>query len=168
MYRSGGGSETSVEIRRRLNAAPEMVFAAFADRDLVSRWLKPAPDVRLDVLIFEFRVGGAYRFAYHVPGGLIMCVNGIFTAIEPPTGLIFSWNIEPPDEHAGVESEVHVSIAADGAGSELRIRHLDLSQPGTTARHTEGWGGALDQLGALVARTVDRAIPQRADGGTET
>lgn len=150
-------NESAVEIRRRLDAVPEMVFAAFADSSLVSRWLKPAPEVRLDVLIFEFRVGGAYRFAYHVPGGQIMHVNGVFSAIEPPTGLIFSWNIEPPDEHAGVKSEVRVAIAPDGAGSKLLIQHLDLSQPGATERHAEGWRGALDQLACLVVETGDGA-----------
>ncbi|MFM9842285.1 MAG: SRPBCC domain-containing protein [Dongiaceae bacterium] len=149
-------SESAVEIRRRVDAAPEIVFAAFADRGLVSRWLKPAPEVRLDVLIFEFRVGGAYRFAYHAPGGQIMHVNGIFSAIEPPTDLIFSWNIEPPDGHAGVKSEVRVAIVPDGAGSELRIQHLNLSQPGATERHADGWRGALDQLAGLVVKTGDR------------
>lgn len=150
-------SERAVEISRRLEAAPGMVFAAFADPSLVSRWLKPVPEVRLEVLGFEFRVGGGYRFAYHVPGGRIMHVNGVFSAIEPPTGLIFSWNIEPPDEHAGVRSEVRVAIAADGAGSQLRIQHLNLSQPGATERHAEGWRGALDQLASLVVETGDRA-----------
>lgn len=146
-------SKHAIEIRRRLDAAPQMVFATFADRSLVSRWLKPAPDVGLEVLGFEFRVGGAYRFAYHVPGGRIMRVNGVFSAVEPPTGLVFSWNIEPPDEHAGVKSEVHVAIAPDGAGSQLCIKHLNLSQTGATERHAEGWRGAIDQLAGLVLET---------------
>ncbi|MGE0022712.1 MAG: SRPBCC domain-containing protein [Hyphomicrobium sp.] len=133
-----------------MDAAPEMVFAAFADLRLVSRWLRPGPEVRLEVLSFEFRVGGAYRFAYHVADGQIMHVNGVFRAIEPPSGLIFSWNIEPPDEHAGVESEVRVAIASRGAGSELRIHHLNLSRPGAPKRHAEGWRGAVDQLSACL------------------
>jgi uncharacterized protein YndB with AHSA1/START domain len=125
-----------------------MVFAAFTDPGLVSRWLKPVPEVRLDVLTFEFRVGGAYRFAYHAPDGQIMHVNGVFRAIEPPTDLVFSWNIEPPDEHAGIESDVTVTIAPDGTGSRLLIRHERLA--GAITRHAEGWRGALDLLAALL------------------
>jgi uncharacterized protein YndB with AHSA1/START domain len=143
-------SDNGVEIRRRVDAAPEIVFAAFADPSLVSRWLKPAPEIRLDVLIFEFRVGGTYRFAYHVPEGQIMHVNGVFRAIEPPTGLIFSWNIEPPDEHGGIKSEVKVVIAPDGKGSQLLIRHEKLARADAVARHAEGWRGALVQLDALL------------------
>lgn len=139
------------EVRRVLDAAPEMVFGTFADPRLVSRWLKPSPEIQLNVLAYDFRDGGGYRFAYHMPGGEIMHVNGIFRAIDPPSHLTFSWNIEPPDEHAGVQSEVHVSITPLEAGCELRIRHVDLSHPGAPERHADGWKGALDNLATLLS-----------------
>jgi uncharacterized protein YndB with AHSA1/START domain len=138
------------EVRRHLAAAPDQVFAAFADPALVRRWLTPGPEVRLDVLSFDFRVGGAYRFAYHVPGGAIMHVNGVFLAIERPLRIVFSWNIEPPDEHAGVRSEVRVAIAPDGGGSHLHIRHIKLSRAGAPERHAKGWRGAAERLAALL------------------
>jgi uncharacterized protein YndB with AHSA1/START domain len=111
------------------------------------------------VLQFDFRVGGIYRFAYDVPGGQRMIVNGTYRAIEPHLRIIFSWNIEPPDEHAGLQSEVTVTITADGSGSELVIRHEKLTQVGATLRHAEGWRGALDQLTALLA-----AVEAQHDG----
>jgi uncharacterized protein YndB with AHSA1/START domain len=138
------------EVRRHLSAAPDLVFAAFADPALVRRWLTPSSEVRLDVLSFDFHVGGAYRFAYHVPGGAIMHVNGVFLVIERPLRIIFSWNIEPPDEHAGVRSEVRVAIAPDGDGSQLHIRHIRLARAGAPERHAEGWRGAAEQLAALL------------------
>jgi uncharacterized protein YndB with AHSA1/START domain len=140
------------DVRRQLHAAPEIVFSAFADPQLVSRWLKPSPDVRLDVLAFDFRVGGAYRFAYHVPDGQVMHVNGVFRVIDAPSRVVFSWNIEPPDEHAGVQSEVRVSITPHEVGCELHIRHIDLVRPGAPERHTEGWKGALDNLAILLSK----------------
>jgi uncharacterized protein YndB with AHSA1/START domain len=141
-----------VDVRRQLNAAPGMVFGTFADPRLVSRWLKPSVDVRLDVLAFDFRAGGTYRFAYQVPGGQIMHVNGTFRAIETPSRLVFSWNIEAPDEHAGVQSEVQVSITPHEAGCELHIRHINLSRPGAPERHAQGWKGALDNLVILFSK----------------
>jgi uncharacterized protein YndB with AHSA1/START domain len=145
---------TVAEVRRRLTAPPAKVFAAFADPSLVSRWLTPSPEVALSVLQFEFRVGGAYRFAYHVPGGTTMFVNGLYRTIDPPSTLVFSWNIEPPDEHAGLRSEVTVTLAPDGAGTHLLIRHTQLTLPGAAERHAQGWLGAVDLLVALLTASV--------------
>jgi uncharacterized protein YndB with AHSA1/START domain len=96
------------------------------------------------------RQGGAYRFAYHVPGGQVMTVRGAYRLIKPPSHIVFSWIIEPPDEHAGLESEVTVTITPDGQATELLIRHEKLTRPGAGMRHAQGWRGALDQLAALL------------------
>jgi uncharacterized protein YndB with AHSA1/START domain len=143
-------NDAAVEVRRRFRVAPEKVFAAFAEARWVGRWLSPSPDIRLVLLEFDFREGGKYRFTYHVPGEQIMTVRGVYRSIEPPSKITFSWVIEPPDEHAGLESEVAVTITADGEFTELHIRHEKLTRPGAGARHAEGWRGALDQLAALL------------------
>src|SRR5690242_19732028 len=96
------GSTTSAEVRRRLAAHPEKVFAALADAALVARWLTPSPDIRLTVLQFDFREGGRYRFAYTLPDGVVMRVGGSYRTIERPSRIVFTWVIEPPDEHAGI------------------------------------------------------------------
>jgi uncharacterized protein YndB with AHSA1/START domain len=143
--------KTFVDVRRRLSASPRKVFAAFADAELVCRWLSPSPDIVLTVLQLDFRVDGTYRFAYRVPGGQTMMVNGTYRRIEPPSLIVFSWNIEPPDEHAGVKSEVTISLVPDGDGTELVIRHERLTPPGAAERHDQGWRGALDRLEALLS-----------------
>ena len=111
------------EVRRLFPVSPDKVFAPFARADLVELWLTPSPDVRLTVLQFDFREGGAYRFAYHVPGPTTVVVAGSYSVIQPPSKIVFSWVIEPPDQHAGIESEVSVEITPVGSGSELVIRH---------------------------------------------
>jgi uncharacterized protein YndB with AHSA1/START domain len=140
------------EVRQRFTVAPEKVFAAFAEAGLVGRWLRPSPQIGLTVLQFDFRQGGAYRFAYHVPGGPTMIVGGSYALIEPPSKIVFSWIIEPPDEHAGIESEVTVTITPQGGGSELFIRHEKFVRPDAIQRHAEGWRGAVDQLTAILER----------------
>jgi uncharacterized protein YndB with AHSA1/START domain len=138
------------QVRRRLAATPARVFAAFADPSMVSRWLRPSPEVVLTVRHFDFREGGRYEFAYAVPGGPEMVVGGAFTLVKAPFKLAFTWVIEPPDEHAGIESIVIVSVAPDGAGSLLEIKHLNLEREDAIARHSSGWQGAITLLAAML------------------
>lgn len=138
------------EVRRRLTATPERVFVAFADPALVSRWLRPSPEVTLTVLTFDFRIGGTYRFAYHLPSGQTVIIRGSYRVISPPSKIVFSWIIEPPDEHAGIESEVTVTITPSGPGAELLICHEKLARIDAVERHAGGWRGALDHLTALL------------------
>lgn len=151
--------ETVAEVRQHLAATPSRVFAAFANASLVNRWLTPSPDVALRVLAFDFRVGGRYRFAYDVPGRPTMVVNGQYRRIEPPETIVFTWNIEPPDEHAGVRSEVTVTLTPRGTGTDLRIRHARLTPPGACERHEAGWRGALDHLMALLPDVREPTSP---------
>jgi uncharacterized protein YndB with AHSA1/START domain len=118
--------------------------------------IRAPPEVALTVVEFDFRIGGTYRFAYHVPGRATMFVNGVYRAIEPPSTIVFSWNIEPPDEHAGVRSEVTVTLAPAGTGTDLLIRHAQLTAPGALARHAAGWLGAVDRLVALLSAAPAR------------
>jgi uncharacterized protein YndB with AHSA1/START domain len=141
---------TRAEVRHRFAAAPEKVFAAFAEPHLIIQWLSPSPEITLTVLQFDFRVGGTYRFAYHLPDGTTVIIGGVYRSIVPPSGIVFSWIIEPPGEHAGIDSEVTVTITPDGGGTELLIRHEKLTAAGAVRRHAEGWRGALVQLAELL------------------
>src|SRR5262245_14839548 len=144
--------KSCAEIKRHLAYAPERVFAAFAKADLVARWLTPSPEIRLTVLEFDFREGGSYRFAYHVPAAATVVVAGSYRVIKPPSKIVFSWVIAPPDEHAGIESEVSVAITPHSSGSELVIRHERLTRTDAIERHLTGWRGAIDQLIELLAK----------------
>jgi len=139
-------SMPGVEVRRVLDAPAGKVFAAFADQKLVAQWLRPSPDVKLTVLAFDFRPGGAYRFAYDVSDHQRMVVGGTFREIDAPARIVFTWLIEPPDEHAGIDSEVTVQLVPRGSSTELTIRHAEFRREDADRRHEQGWRGALDLL----------------------
>ena len=86
-----------------------------------------------------------------------MFVNGVYRTIEPPSTIEFSWNIEPPDEHAGVRSEVTITLTPQETGTDLLIRHEQLTAPGAAQRHTAGWQGVLKQLIVLVSDAPESA-----------
>lgn len=145
-------SSERAEVRRHLAAPPERVFAAFTSAEVVGQWLTPAPEVKLTVLELDFREGGRYRFAYDGPDGQRMLVGGVYRSIEAPRCLVFSWLIEPPDPHAGIESQVTVSMTPSGVGTDLVILHERFDRPDANARHAEGWSGAVTQLDGFLSR----------------
>jgi uncharacterized protein YndB with AHSA1/START domain len=158
---------TRAEVRHHFTAVPEKVFAAFAEPHLIIRWMSPSPEITLSVLQFDFRVGGTYRFAYHLPEGKTVIIGGIYRSIEPPSRIVFSWIIEPPDEHAGIDSEVTVTITPDSSGTELLIRHEKLTRADAILRHAEGWRGALMQLAELLdglTRAFVQTLPRKVPG----
>jgi uncharacterized protein YndB with AHSA1/START domain len=89
-----------------------------------------------------------------------MFVNGVYRTIEAPSSIVFSWNIEPPDEHAGVHSEVTVTLAPWGTGTDLLIRHERLTEPGAAERHDAGWRGAVEQLITLLGDASENVLGQ--------
>lgn len=145
------------EVRRHLTAPPERVFAAFTSGEVVAQWLTPSPAVKLTVLELDFREGGRYRFAYDTPQGQRMLVGGVYVKIQAPTLLKFSWLIEPPDLHAGIESQVTVSVTPSGTGSDVVVWHERFEREDANARHAEGWAGALEQLQQLLTKTRQSA-----------
>ena len=153
---------TDAEVRRRFAATPEKVFAAFAEPQLgeplaiaVTRDQTHLAAVRLP------RRAAATASPTSPPEAPTVIVGGAYRTIEPPSTIVFSWIIEPPDEHAGIDSEVTVTIAPDGGGTELVIRHEKLAHVDAVARHAEGWRGALDLLTALIETERRRMTAER-------
>lgn len=137
-----------------LNAPAAKVFAAFADPALVAQWLRPSADLELTVLQFDFRPGGGYRFSYERPDGQRTRVGGTFKLIEAPVQIVFSWLIEPPDEHAGIDSQVSVQLVAHASLTELIVRHDGFGRVDADQRHAQGWRGALELLQQQLQREV--------------
>jgi uncharacterized protein YndB with AHSA1/START domain len=142
--------ELLVQVEHVLAAPPARVFGAFADARLLPRWLTPSPEIAMRVEALDFREGGAYRFVYTLPDGSEVGIGGVYRLIRPPERLVFSWLIDPPDEHAGIDSEVTVTIEPAGTGSRLTIRHLGWPIASAARRHEGGWMGAVVQLVSLL------------------
>jgi uncharacterized protein YndB with AHSA1/START domain len=142
--------ELLVQVEHVLAAPPARVFRAFSDPQLLPRWLTPSAEIAMRVDALDFREGGAYRFIYTLPDRTDVSIGGVYRTIRPPTRLVFTWIIDPPDEHAGIESEVRVIIDPAGEGSRLTIRHVGWPITSAARRHRGGWVGALAQLVPLL------------------
>jgi uncharacterized protein YndB with AHSA1/START domain len=134
---SSDTADTSVHTEIIVDVPLERAFKVFTER---FDHIKPREHnmLAVDIVqsVFEPRVGGRI-YDRGVDGS--ECQWGRVLAYEPPTRLVFSWDISPRwqiETDQARSSEVEVRFIAEGERRtrvELEHRHLE--------RHGEGWPG---------------------------
>jgi len=136
--------DTSVRSSIVVEAPIERAFSVFTED--IGSWWPPDHhilDGELAEMVFEPRAGG-HVYDRAVDGG--ECRWGRVLAYEPPTRLVFSWDISPQwqieaDPERTSEVEVRfVSESPDRTRVELEHRKLD--------RHGDGWEKVRDAVGS--------------------
>ena len=140
-------AKPSLTLKRRLNAPPEKVYAAWAQPAKLVQWFGPdSGDVTRAEL--DLRVGGRYTIVVHTEDGEEHHVSGIYREVVPNQKLVFTWAWRSTPER---ESLVTVQIKRDGDGSLLTLIHEQFFDEAARDRHAFGWTGSLDKLERLFA-----------------
>jgi len=137
----------SLTLKRRLNAPPEKVYAAWTQAEQLVRWFGPdaGPVHHAET---DVRVGGRYAIAFSTEDGERHHVSGTYHEVVPNEKLAFTWQwITMPER----QSFVIVTIKPDGDGSILTLHHEQFFDEAARDGHRLGWTGALDKLERLLA-----------------
>ncbi len=90
-----------VRITREFDAAPEKVFRAHTDPDLVARWLGPRSTVtRIDH--HDCRTGGSYRYL-HLSDGNEFGFRGCFHEVRPAELIVQTFSFEGVPDGVALE-----------------------------------------------------------------
>ena len=136
---AGTRAEDVLERELRIAARPETVFAFFVDPARMLRWM--GKDVTLDP-----RPGG--MFYNNIDGQHI--ARGEYVEVVPYSRVVFTWGWEGEgSETPPGTSTVEVTLAADGDGTIVHLRHLGLSAA-ERASHGLGWDHFLPRLAAVA------------------
>jgi uncharacterized protein YndB with AHSA1/START domain len=137
----------SLTFKRRLNAAPEKIYAAWTDPEKIVKWFGPdtGPVKKAEA---DVRVGGRYAVTFHTEDGEQHHVSGVYREVVPGEKLVFTWAWRTMPER---ESLVTILIKPDGAGSLLTLIHEQFFDEPARDRHQEGWTGCLDKLERYLA-----------------
>jgi uncharacterized protein YndB with AHSA1/START domain len=137
----------SLTLKRRLNAPPDKVFAAWIDPEKMKRWMGPGEVVSVGVET-DPKVGGGYAIAMRMPAGDAHDVSGIYREVIVNEKLVFTWAWKSAPER---QSLVTVLFKPDGDGTILTLTHEQFADEAARDGHQRGWGGALDKLEKLFA-----------------
>jgi uncharacterized protein YndB with AHSA1/START domain len=133
----------SLTFKRRLNAPPAKVYAAWTDPEKIVHWFGRA-DATPGSMQAEIdpRIGGRFRVRFNTEDEYYE-VGGIYREVVPNQRLVFSWAWHSTPER---ESQVTVTLQPDGDGTLLTVHHEQLFDQASREGHERGWVGALDKL----------------------
>jgi uncharacterized protein YndB with AHSA1/START domain len=142
---AGFAAKPSLTIKRRINAAPAKIYAAWTDPEKLIAWFGVPAKLKQGTLqaATDLRVGGRYRISFEATDGEHFQVDGIYREIVPNERLVFSWAWHSTPER---ESQVTVSLKPDGAGTMLTLHHEQFFDEAARDGHEKGWSTLLDQL----------------------
>jgi uncharacterized protein YndB with AHSA1/START domain len=132
----------SLTLKRRLNAAPEKVYAAWTEPEKIVKWFGPdaGPVKHAEA---DVRVGGRYAVNFVTEDGEEHYVSGVYQEVVPNQKLMFTWAWRSTPER---ESLVTVLIRPEGDGSVLTLIHENFFDEAARDGHERGWSGCLDKL----------------------
>ncbi len=136
----------STTVCRLIKADKTSLFAAFSKAEVLEQWFSPSPDIGVEILQFDFRAGGRYRFRYSMKDGSRPILGGSFVRIEAPDRLSFTWVWEEPDPHAGIPTIVTVEFHGGGVQTEIVLTHSQIPTEEIAQRHAAGWEATFDHL----------------------
>ncbi len=134
----------SLTLKRRINAIPEKVYAAWTDPEKIAQWFGPAQvkagSVRAEI---DLRVGGRYRISFEGGDGEYFQVDGVYREVTPNARIAFSWAWHTTPER---ESQVTVSLQPDGGGTLFTLQHEQFFDEAARDSHARGWSELFDRL----------------------
>lgn len=140
-------AKPSLTLKRRLNASPETVYAAWTDPEKLAKWFGP-DDVAVGRVETDVRVGGRYTFVFQTADGEEHQVGGLYREVVENRRLVFTWAWRSTPER---ESLVTVAIKPDDGGSLLTLTHEQFFDEAARDRHASGWTSSLAKLERLFA-----------------
>jgi uncharacterized protein YndB with AHSA1/START domain len=140
--------DRTLRMERAFQAPVEAVFEAFTSEEVLRRWWRAGHDWETTAADVDLRVGGAVRVVMRDPhndaeyGG-----GGVYTEIEPPTRLAFTWTWDDRPR----ETLIEVDFSERDGITTVRFTHSRLWDEEALRDHEDGWGKLFDNLEHTLA-----------------
>jgi uncharacterized protein YndB with AHSA1/START domain len=137
----------TLRIERTFQAPAEAVFDAWTSEEVLLRWWHLEHDGETSEAEVDLRVGGVVRVVMRDAnkdveyGG-----GGLYTEIEPPTRLAFTWIWDGDTRGTLIELDFEETNGI----TTVRFAHSGLWDEQAVRSHEEGWGKLLDNLGRAL------------------
>lgn len=133
-------------LERTYDAAPDRVFAAWADPEAKAQWFGG------DGFALDFRVGGRETNGGGPEGGPHYSYEALYRDIVPDERIVYTTQMHADDRLLSVSvASIEFAPAGDGTRLTLTEHAAFLDGQETPAQREQGTGELLDRLGAALA-----------------
>ncbi|MBB95668.1 MAG: hypothetical protein CML68_13890 [Rhodobacteraceae bacterium] len=141
---------------RRIEAAPERVFALMTDPDARRTWGAPGEGIVIEIDQCDVRDGGREVARCGPRDAPDFSAVSDFHRVEAPRLIVLSETLTVGGNVLSVSLATQ-ELSAEGSGCQLKVtlQIVSLTGPETFDGYAEGWTGALDNLVRMAeAETV--------------
>ena len=131
-------------LTRRYPVAPEKVWRAWTDPQVLKRWFGPGGPQPVSLAEIDLRAGGRLRIVFGGPEGTEHEAQGVYREVVPNRRLVFTWTW--PRTTPERESLVTIELRPEGGGTELVFRHERFFDEAARDNHKRGWSETLEKL----------------------
>lgn len=125
-------------IERNFNAAPEAVFDAWTDPEILSQWWGPE-GVSIPALDLDVKEGGAWTTTMYSDQMGNKIVSGVYKIVERPNRLVLTWGWTNEDGSRGHETEIEVLFEKSGNGTKMTMHQQVFTDATDRNNHNMGW-----------------------------
>jgi len=124
--------DATLNLRRMLNAPPELAFKAWTSAEHIQQWMRPEPGMVVPLASMDLRVGGKFRIQMKMPDGEFFTAAGEFREVKAPERLVYTWDWEKDGSGAefgeveGKTSLITVEFLKRGERTEFVMTHTRL------------------------------------------
>ncbi|MEM0940223.1 MAG: SRPBCC domain-containing protein [Bacteroidota bacterium] len=155
MEKNNNLNNRTLTIEKTFDIPIDLVWEAWTDSEHVAKWWAPY-GMSLEVLAYNFTIGGKWKYAMSMPDGNQFISEGVFKEIVNKKKIISSADFIPMTE----DVELHISFEADGDQTYLTFSVIHATEEYCKQQEKmgfyNGWGSAFDRLESVLNNLVQQ------------
>lgn len=138
-------NDNILRIEREFEAPPEVVYNAWVDPKILVKWWGPE-GMTTPVYELNTHEGGRWTTTMENSKGDRVTTSGVYTVLDPPNRLEFTWAWTRDDGQRGEETVVEIRLSKSEIGTRMILIQGKFGDKANRDSHNFGWNSSFNDL----------------------